>query len=329
MKLRTLVYSVASLSLLVLGDTFAHDTTDWRTDRAAFHSARREARPAKIMTDSDYPNIALDADFFTQKLAQLSGAADVVIDGEKKRIVERARPANLDLARKFLTQEYTSIGFEVSTHTFPTGINLIAERKGSDPSKVLIVSAHLDSVGNAGSNDDGVGTIAALTLSRALKGYDLRYTLRILAFDQEEVGLVGSRAYARSLSKVKDSIIGDIQMEMMATNARKDGRFHVIDCDKADSMRLTDHIMGAAAALKLPLTRSAACTDRSDHSSFWDAGIPAVVLSENFFGGDSDPCYHDECDVFDSRLDLGYALNISRAIASAVGRIVEASVKKK
>jgi hypothetical protein len=69
---------------------------------------------------------------------------------------------------------------------------------------------------------------------------------------------------------------------------------------------------------KLGLTKVAGCTKRSDHASFWKAKIPAIVISENFFGGDSDKCYHKACDKFDSRLDFNYMEKIGTSVATTV-----------
>jgi hypothetical protein len=41
------------------------------------------------------------------------------------------------------------------------------------------------------------------------------------------------------------------------------------------------------------------------------------VISENFFGGDADPCYHAKCDVMDERLDYNYMSNILSAVLDA------------
>jgi Zn-dependent M28 family amino/carboxypeptidase len=63
------------------------------------------------------------------------------------------------------------------------------------------------------------------------------------------------------------------------------------------------------------------CTDRSDHASFWKHGIPAVVISENFFGGDDNPCYHRACDKMDI-MNLSYYQKVAEASAGVVGSIV-------
>ncbi len=104
---------------------------------------------------------------------------------------------------------------------------------------------------------------------------------------------------------------------MMGYHSRSDGAFHVIDCDKPTSMAIAQEIKNAIVSSNLPLVVAKTCTDRSDHASFWRAKIPAVVISENFFGGDADPCYHKKCDIVDERLNYEYMQNILVAVMHA------------
>ena len=193
----------------------------------------------------------------------------------------------------------------------------MAEKLGKkDPKKVLILSSHIDSVKNRGANDNGTGTIGLLAVAKELAKKDYDFTVRILGFDKEEIGLVGSDAYVAALQD-KAKLIGNINFEMMGVNARKDGAFHVIDCNKTNSVFLTDAIKSSIANQGLPLTVVKACTDRSDHASFWRHKLPAVVISENFFGGDGDACYHAKCDIMDERLDYNYMSYILSAVLDA------------
>jgi hypothetical protein len=251
----------------------------------------------------------IDTEFLREKLSQLSGALPVQIGGMAVTIPERNSAANRALARQFLTAEYQALGFTVTEHTYASGTNLIASRVGAD-SKFLIVSAHYDSIRDtvAGADDDGSGVIASLATAKALQSCKLDHGLRILAFDEEEDGLVGSKAYVSQLQSsgsVAD-LIGDVQLEMLGYHTKQDGGFLLVDCrsqegDRPESKFLNDAVLGAIARGKLPLEPHDSCTGSSDHSPFWTAGAPAVVFSQEFFfsGADSTPCYHKDCDKID------------------------------
>ena len=303
--------SILVLFLLTTTLSFAHEDHDWRTDYQAYLSVAYELPLSS--GHSLAPKMAskrLDMSFFKDKLTTLSSLTD------------RRSPENLAITRDFLKSEYEKLGFEVSYQPFGGGTNFIAEKKGvTQPEKVLVLSSHIDTVRCKGANDNGTGTIGLLTVSQILARHNYSFTIRILGFDKEEIGLVGSDAYVASLTD-KKNIIGNINFEMMGVNSRQDGSFHVIDCQKTSSMVLSDSIKASIASLGLPLTVVKACTDRSDHASFWRHNLPAVVISENFFGGDADPCYHAKCDIVDERLNYNYMGNILEAVLSASEKLL-------
>lgn len=301
--MKTLLLSLTLLSSVA----FAHNDHDWREDYQAYLSISYEL-PGSIAKSKKFSR--LDMSFFKEKLVGLSQTAD------------RRSKANLDISREFLKAEYEKLGFTVRFETFGSGSNFVAEKLGSAPTpKILILSSHIDTVSCKGANDNGTGTIGLLTVAQQLAKKNFTHTIRILGFDKEETGLDGSDAYVAAIAD-KSSILGNINFEMMGVNSRKDGSFHIIDCQKASSVVLAGEIKTSIANLGLPLTVVKACTDRSDHASFWRHKLPAVVISENFFGGDADPCYHAKCDVVDARLDYNYMGNILEAVLDATERIL-------
>lgn len=324
MKLTTL------FTFFITCNVFAHGTDHlWSTDKAAFEytkNYKQTNKKLKVLREATL--IEVDGSFFAQKLKEFSGAETITMNGQSVNISERGSKEGIENALSYLSLEYKKLGFAVETQEFGSffskGKNFIATKKGSDSSKVVIVSAHIDSVGNAGANDNGTGTIGTLAIAKALAPYQFKYDLRILGFDKEEKGLVGSKQYVKSLSQVeKDKIVGVINFEMMGTNSRKDGAFHIIDCDRSESVFMTKTMENIIGWHKLGLKKIPGCTNRSDHASFWKANIPAIVISENFFGGDSDKCYHKSCDRFDSRLDFSYMEKIATSVASTAYELLE------
>jgi hypothetical protein len=316
-----------TLLLLALCTTtaFAHENHDWRQDYEAYLRVNYEIPFRVHHIEKSLPEpftSSLDMDFFKENLAKLSGEKAFMVEGVEVMIKERKSTTGLDHARALLKEEYEKLGFVVSFQPFGRGVNFIAEKLGkTTPEKVLVLSSHIDSVGNKGANDNGTGTIGLLTVSKLLAKKDYSSTIRILGFDREEDGLIGSDAYVATIPD-SETIIGNINFEMMGVNSRGDGAFHVIDCDKKNSLFLSDAIKSSISTLNLPLSVVKTCTDRSDHASFWRKKLPAVVISENFFGGDADPCYHAKCDVMDDRLNYDYMKNILDAVLAATENIV-------
>jgi Zn-dependent M28 family amino/carboxypeptidase len=79
--------------------------------------------------------------------------------------------------------------------------NILVDIPGKElPHEVLIVAAHFDAVPlTPGADDNGSGTAALVELARVLKGEPMKRTVRLVFFNLEEVGLVGSSRYVKSL----------------------------------------------------------------------------------------------------------------------------------
>ena len=95
------------------------------------------------------------------------------------------------------------------------------------------------------------------------------------------------------------AVFGSINMDVIAYDKDNDGAIHIIDCNENTSANVTKLLTKSIQELKLDLTIEPACTNRSDHASFWRYNIPAIVVSQNFFKGEPNPCYHKKCDQAD------------------------------
>ncbi|KYF77190.1 Zn-dependent exopeptidase M28 [Sorangium cellulosum] len=295
-------------------------------------SAPREKRAAgpegqRTAFVGETPDITIDAAFLEARLKELSGATPVNLGGRSVVIRERGSENGRALTRTWLRQQYQALGFNVQEHTYRSGwsqgVNVTADRAGADPSRLLILSAHYDSVSNAGADDDASGIVSSLAIARALKDTPLNIGLRLVAFDQEEDGLLGSNAYARMLDRSGElaRVVGVLDLEMTAYDSNNDGRYHIIHCDENTSADLGASVEAAATRARLDLVRVEACTNRSDHAAFWRYGAPAVAVSQDFFGGDGNPCYHARCDTVD-RLNWDYMRRLTQAVGLAAASLL-------
>jgi hypothetical protein len=73
--------------------------------------------------------------------------------------------------------------------------NLIAATKNRKAGREIILSAHIDSAGTPGAQDNASGVAVLLELARTLPKLHLPLRLRFVFFGAEEVGLLGSQAY--------------------------------------------------------------------------------------------------------------------------------------
>jgi hypothetical protein len=316
---------------LPVGEHHVHDQNGMPVTLLHASSSLRHSIPSNLHAD-DFANpenldrpISFDPAVLKQRLSQLAGIQPVTVNGEAKTITERGSLGNKALARAFLKEQLTASGFVVSEHNYGSGKNLIAEKTGTDPSKFLVLSAHLDSVHNAGADDDGSGIVSAWSIAEYLANQNPKHTIRFVAFDEEELGLIGSEKYAASLAAKGgfDGFLGDLNIEMTGYDSNQDGAIHIIDCNEGNSGLLTAAVEASIRQQNLPLKKIAACTNRSDHASFWQYDQPAIVVSQNFFGrpADANPCYHRSCDKPDI-LNFDYMAKITAALAGAAASLV-------
>ncbi len=203
--------------------------------------------------------------------------------------------------------------------TYPTS-NVIAETPEGDPDNVIVVGAHLDSVGpGPGINDNGSGSATILEIAEQIRKVKPRNKVRFIWFGAEEHGLLGSTAYVDSLPKSeRDKIAAMLNFDMVGSPNFV--RF-VYDGDLSDSDPPPGGAPPASAEIEEIFldyfegeglaTEPTAFDGRSDYGPFIAVGIPAgglftgaevIKTAEEaaIYGGTAgepyDPCYHLGCD---------------------------------
>jgi hypothetical protein len=96
--------------------------------------------------------------------------------------------------------------------------NVIAESTGGDPNSVLVVDAHLDAIFGAGMLDNASGSAAILDIAQMMRKVKPLHKLRFIWFGGEELGLLGSSFYVKSLSPTDlGHIAYDLDADVFAT----------------------------------------------------------------------------------------------------------------
>ncbi len=95
--------------------------------------------------------------------------------------------------------------------------NVIGEIKGSKyPDKIILVGGHLDAWDVAqGAHDDGTGCVQAMEVLHTLVGLGYRpnCTIRCVLFSNEESGLAGATAYAKTAISKNESHLAAIESD--------------------------------------------------------------------------------------------------------------------
>jgi acetylornithine deacetylase/succinyl-diaminopimelate desuccinylase-like protein len=185
-------------------------------------------------------------------------------------------------------------GFRTRVQTFPykgkTGQNVIADWPGGDESRTVFLGAHLDSVPEGpGINDNGSGSAAVLATAVAVSKAKLRPTehLRFAFWGAEELGLIGSTAYLKSLpAKERKKIQVYLNFDM--TGTRDNEYWFVLDNDN-DANRVVKKYF---TTRNLPLIDVG--MGESDHEPFRKYGVPVSGFSTGI-----EDCIHQACDRID------------------------------
>ena len=91
---------------------------------------------------------------------------------------------------KFVEQKYSYFNFK--------GTNIIVDLGNLKSKKYIILSAHFDAVTNSpGANDDASGIAILIDVIKRLSKLKLKNRVRIIFFDDEEIGRFGSISYIK------------------------------------------------------------------------------------------------------------------------------------
>jgi len=209
----------------------------------------------------------------------------------------------------------------VERGTQPTsGSNVTAVVPG-ESREVVVVFAHLDSVGSPGADDNASGVAVVLELARVFSADSPRLTYVFVAFGAEETGLWGSRAWVarhirssggRKVISIDGATYGSVRLAVSLDCLAYAGgvlpRVYLSSggrrCDLG-SLAALSAVAGPEATGRLEdrssLKAQALGGPRggSDHVSFLQAGLSAVCLSRSTEDGSISPYLNSKDDTLE------------------------------
>ena len=232
-----------------------------------------------------------------------------------------------------------------------SGINIVARRNSSAvaDSGVFVLGAHLDSRENTPGADDNASAVAVLLETARLLGTENMAAvpqgvdLELVVFDLEELGMLGGAFHADSCRQQNRSLLGMVSLEMLGYCSHEPGSqtlpdglqgiysdvgnfiavvgnqnsgdliqhfadaFQRVDQLPCESLQVPDN------GLPIPPTRL------SDHSPFWDAGFPALMITDTSFL--RNPHYHEPSDTPET-LDRNFLHKVAEGVLHAVSGLM-------
>ena len=253
---------------------------------------------------------------------ELSGDTITIVGGNFVRIISRKTTSPFNaVAAQYIYEKFINFGLSARYQVnSATCVNVIATKTGIKyPNKQYIVCAHYDNYSMnstdtiPGADDNASGICGVLESARLLKDFNLDYTIKFIAFDEEEDWMIGSYAYVDSAFAHGDSIMGVLNLDMIGFDPTNSNiyRFYTNNA----SLGLSSGFISASYLYQIPVlpVEIVSETFASDHLPFWEKGYKALLAIEwtgNYY-------YHTWQETFD-KLKISYLTNIVKASVVAL-----------
>jgi Zn-dependent M28 family amino/carboxypeptidase len=212
--------------------------------------------------------------------------------------------------------------------TVKGGVNVAALLRGTDTTRVLVVSAHYDHLGVRGdqlyngTDDNASGTAAVLAMAEYFaKGKTKpKHSMLFVFFDGEESGLRGARAFVAAPPVPLARIVADVNLDMVARLDKNE--LYATGASPYPFFRPLLEATAAASPIKLLLGHDTNAEgpqnnwiNQSDQGAFHAVKIPFV-----YFGVEDHPDYHKPTDDIE-KVNAGRYVAAVRTIADFVRRL--------
>ena len=208
----------------------------------------------------------------------------------------------------------------------------------------VVVGAHYDTVpGCPGADDNATGVAVLLELARRFSAQPPRRPIRLVAFDLEEYGLVGSRAYVKALNGQPIYLMLSLEMLGYCVDVSSDqpsqayplAALNYIYPKTGDFIALIGNWQTIPTLWRfhrafnsvdvssawLPMMQQGRLlpgSRRSDHAPFWDAGYNAIMVTDT--ADLRNPHYHARTDTF-STLNLEFLTKICLGLGQGISQL--------
>ncbi|WP_134088128.1 M28 family peptidase [Olivibacter sp. XZL3] len=222
-------------------------------------------------------------------------------------------------ARAFITERFKSLGiqtlpdqsgylqsfqFNDKKEAVREGINVLGYIPGK-LKETLVISAHYDHLGRIkdsiynGADDNASGVAALLHFAAYFSKNKPNFTLIFAAFDAEEMGLQGAKAFVANPPVPLERIKLNINMDMIAHNDKNE--LYVCGANLYPQMKNYIEQKADSTKIKLllghddPKAGHDDWTNQSDQGAFHAKGIPFL-----YFGVEDHRDYHQPSDTYEN-----------------------------
>jgi hypothetical protein len=274
------------------------------------------APPENIADRSDLPDLKtddlgslmddIDSEILTRTIEELQATSST--DGSGIGTRQYLQPGNV-MAAESIFRELESLGLSVWYEDFltPEGTlasNVIAEIPGEDDSSIYGVMAHLDTHSNAfdfsnapGADDNATGVAATLEIARSLSRWQLKFPVRLIFVNAEEIAIIGSQVFARNAVANHEPYEGVFNLDSVGASRR--GTYIMMNGDSASEWMMALMIRinegyGLGQAIDARMNPAIV----ADDNMLRDQGIESILIARELYG--QSPYHHTENDTIET-----------------------------
>ena len=207
------------------------------------------------------------------------------------------------------------------------GINLggICRGRGANDNGAIVLTAHYDHLGVRdaaiyhGADDNASGVTILLALARHCRSAPFLHNVIFVAFDAEEMGLQGARAFVKALPIPSNRTIAlNINLDMVARGDKNE--LYIAGTHHTPALKPILEPVASRSKIKVLFGHDSGggqddWTSQSDHAAFHQAGIPFL-----YFGVEDHPDYHKPTDTAD-KINPAFFYQSALTILDAVATI--------
>jgi Zn-dependent M28 family amino/carboxypeptidase len=245
------------------------------------------------------------------------------------------RQSSIEKSRAYIEKRFKDVGLAPQRQAFQVeqrgkseplnAVNIVADIRGTkNPDKFIIVTAHYDHEGIKsgeiynGADDNASGTAALFTIASYFAKNRPDNSIVFVAFDAEEMGLLGARHFVAKLPVKKEAVLLNVNMDMISRD--DDGALYAAGAYHYPKLKPLLKKAAEKATVKLKLghddPRLGPVDDwtlQSDHAVFHMAKIPFI-----YFGVENHKDYHKPTDDF-AKIKPAFYITAVETIIHAIG----------
>ena len=238
-------------------------------------------------------------------------------------------------ARAYIISRFEAIGIEMIGDSYESGFDYTGRRDPSathhgtnivgriagtgDSDRVMVLSAHYDHLGMRdgqiwnGADDNASGVAAMLATATDFIANPPEHDVIVVAFDAEERGLQGARAFVANPPIDQDNITFNLNLDMIAMS--EDRILWAVGTYHYPFLKPLVEEVQTRALVNLPMGYDEPSdepghdwTPLSDQGAFHEIGIPIIYLGVDFH-----PHYHESSDIYEN-MTLDFFADATRTI---------------